>query len=430
MRSGATALAALLLVAAAAAAETVPGRALWHWESKRDLDDAARFAEMLAFCRRERIDRIWMQLEPPLPSRLRPLLAAAHKAGVAVEVLDGFPEYALREGHRTLHATVDAVAAFNRDAPAGERIDGVHFDNEIHLLLGWHSRAMRPQLLAEFLEGHVDAQKRAREAGVTFGVDVPFWWAAGDDVSVAWSGARKPIGLHLVERLDVVGIMDYRDQAAGPDGIIAHAEPILAYADSVPGARIYVGIETIAPPPNPVWLVFGRPRADFERALEGPARDLGRSSRLDGLRLRALDDGERIHVGVELPASPSSGDEERATRALATIADALGAGDAADGPAMLAVRERAIAKTRERGSDLVDARAREFVHPATGARMPGLAGAGIMLPKVTFGDDPPETLRRELEASEAGLRRHRRFAGMALHYYDSYRAKVDPRGVP
>jgi hypothetical protein len=53
-----------------------------------------------------------------------------------------------------------------------------------------------------------------------------------------------------------------------------------------------------------------------------------------------------------------------------------------------------------------------------------------MLPKVTFGDDPPAHLERELEEAEEGFRRHPRFAGMALHYYDTYRAQVEPRGVP
>jgi hypothetical protein len=373
-----------------------------------------------------------LRIDSSLASRLRSSLAEAHRAGIAIEVLDGFPEYALRENHAIPLATVDAVTTFNRGAPAAERIDGVHFDNEIHLLLGWHSPRLRPGLMAEFLEMHVEAQRRVREAGgMSFGVDIPFWWATGSNVSVEWGGARKPIAFHLVERLDTVGIMDYRDRAEGADGIIAHGILTLMHADAVKGARVFIGVETFLPPPAPVWFAVGFPRAQFESVLDGPARNLARRSRLDGFRLRAFDDGERVHVGVELPAAPTAADEARATRALMTIAASLGTSERAEGSeTVAAARARARVKMRAPGTELIDAQLRDFVDGESGVRVPGLAATAIMLPKVTFGDDPAAHLRGELETAEEGFRRHRSFAGIALHYYDTYRAKIEPRGVP
>ena len=411
----------------------IPPRALWHWEAKRHVGDPARWADFLAFCRRQGIDRVWMQLperlrpDSPIAAQLRARLGEAHRAGVAVEALDGFPEHGLREHHAVPLAAVDEVIAFNaRAGGAGERFDGIHLDNEIHLLLGWHSARLRGGYMTEFLELNAEAQRRVRGArGLTFGVDIPFWWSAAE-LAVEWNGRRHPVGLHLVDMLDTVGVMDYRDRAEGADGILAHAMPFVSRAGAAGRARVFIGVETFRSLPAPVWLALGLPRARFEEALDGPARGLARSSRLDGLRLRAFDDGERVHAGVELPPSPSAADEARAMAALRTIARTLGAGAGEAGPA----RDRALARMRDAASELVDGSARDFVDTATGARIPGIAATAIMLPKITFADDGVDDLRRELAAVESALARSPGFAGIALHYYEPYRALVEPRGVP
>jgi len=56
---------------------------------------------------------------------------------------------------------VDAVIVFNRESPAEQRFDGIHFDNEPYLLLGWKDRLRREQILREFLELNVECQRPA-----------------------------------------------------------------------------------------------------------------------------------------------------------------------------------------------------------------------------------------------------------------------------
>lgn len=193
------------------AATTIP-RAMWLWESNAVLNDAASREELFTFCRNESIEQLWMQLdykvvrgspqeaeitlqptdadpassrpttttaaptatsaksqavervtcEFPDPGAWRRFLAEAHQARIQVHALDGYPEFALKPQHGVpLLAVVDAVIVFNRESPAEQRFDGIHFDNEPYLLLGWKDRLRREQILREFLELNVECQRPA-----------------------------------------------------------------------------------------------------------------------------------------------------------------------------------------------------------------------------------------------------------------------------
>ena len=56
----------------------------------------------------------------------------------------------------------NAVIEFNRESAPDQRFDGIHFDNEPYLLLGWEDRTRREQILREFLELNVECQRRVR----------------------------------------------------------------------------------------------------------------------------------------------------------------------------------------------------------------------------------------------------------------------------
>lgn len=65
----------------------------------------------------------------------------------------------------------------------------------------------------------------------------PFWWQELDAATgkpqgeVTFGGKKKPASHHCIDLLDQVGIINYRDAAEGADGLIAHGQVLLAYAD-------------------------------------------------------------------------------------------------------------------------------------------------------------------------------------------------------
>ena len=60
--------------------------------------------------------------------------------------------------------------------------------------------------------------------------------------------------------------MDYRNRAEGSDGLIAHAEGLLSYAESS-RATVFVGIETVAAQ-LPKLTFFSHTREDMGHQLE------------------------------------------------------------------------------------------------------------------------------------------------------------------
>ncbi len=458
-----------------AAATTVTPRAMWLWESQGVLQDAAQREELFTFCRNESIEQLWMQLDyqvvgrlpreavvvplnppastgltptstaspstaatkkPPVqhvtctlpdPGAWRRFLEEAHQARLQVHALDGYPEFALKPQHAVPLAVVDAVIAFNRESSAEQRFDGIHFDNEPYLLLGWEDRTRREQILREFLELNVECQRRVRtQSGLSFGIDIPFWWQELDTVTgkaqgeVTFGGKKKPASHHCIDLLDQVGIMNYRDAAEGADGMIAHGQELLAYADHAGAARIHMGVETFQSPPADVWFVVGLPRKRFEAIVRGAGKELAALSRVDGLRLHRLDDGQHVHVGLELPTDPTDADLARVQQHLAQIAERFGA------IAPSVPRSQiALARNQAEGFVRLDPewsgfRSRDIV-TTSGPELAGFLATTVMLSKITFADNTLDELHRQLSSAETTFRRTKHFAGTAIHSYESFR---------
>jgi len=198
----------------------------------------------------------------PLEKHWRPFLALLARSGVHAYALDGFREYALPAWHERVLETVDSIVAYNRTAGPGERFAGVHYDIEPYLLKGFHS-VRRREILATYLELLAKISLRTRNAGLTLGVDIPFWYDTREelterDFAVEFRGNRKPASEHIIDLSDSVTIMDYRTSAFGADGIAAHAESELAYAAKT-GKKVFVGLETTELPDEDLIYFSGKP---------------------------------------------------------------------------------------------------------------------------------------------------------------------------
>ena len=264
-------LSAALVAGAAAQANT--SRALWVWDPTALLRDVTARQHFLEFCRARGINVAWIQTTRQLPgqSRLqdeggwRALLGDAHRAGLTIHALDGDPSYVLRQHHYVVLGLVDTIIRFNRNAPADQRFDGIHLDNEPYLLAGWDLPAIREQVLTEYLELNARAQRAVTaEGGLEYGVDIPFW-SMGD---ATFEGVRKPASFHVLDLVDNVGIMDFRNVAAGDDGIIAHARALLTYGNATK-TKVFVGVETapVAHVGLPKLTFDGRSDAEMDREL-------------------------------------------------------------------------------------------------------------------------------------------------------------------
>ena len=420
-------LAAMVLAGPSAAADAAPrARALWLWDPAPLLEDAAARSGFFLFCRTRGITVVWMQIElagqgPDAQlahaGEWRALLTEAHRAGLRIHALDGSPQYALRANHAIMLGLAGAVIGFNTAGRAEQRFDGIHLDNEPYLLLAWRDRSRREQVLQEFLELNAALQARARAAGLEYGIDIPFWWQAIDDAPrapigvVTFRGIRKAASYHCLDLVDNVGIMDYRNTAQGPDGLIAHAAPLLEYADRVRHATLYVGVETSTADNATYHFMAGIPRRRFLDSVASASPALAPFERAD---VRVVEAGDFVAAGVRV----SSGDARVADR-LQQLARAFDVkpdrGEAAE------AARRALAADPE----WRDVQLAPLSDGESGRVLPGVRATRVMLPKLTFAGRSDADMERELASAEAAFTRYSSYAGIAIHHYESYRRRFD-----
>ncbi len=430
------------VVRAAGADARLPARPVWLWDSPKVLLDAAARAELFAFCACQGIDSLWMQVAlerardadgtPVLQhaAAWRTLLREAHAAGVTVEALEGAPIYALKTHHAEALAVVDAVIAFSKAATDRDGFDGLHFDIEPHGLYRWRFPESRERMAAGLVEVSLESAKRLRAAGLRFGVALPFWMQVEDEQTgeplgvVTLEKTRQSAAYHLIDRLDYVAIMSYRDRTTGPNGVVAIAGDLLAHAAAPGKARVYLGLETAADSER-VWFVTGEARERMLAKMRARGEDPDELEPIEGFRRSIADDGTRLHLGLRIPAGTAL-DAPALVGAMRELAAAYGTPQA-DPPS----RDSAAALSFALGTLDTSGDWRGLVAAPIagegGQRWSGFVGVGITPPTITFGGQAPGDLRREIAAAAPLVAGRSAFAGFALHDYEHLRPLLDGR---
>lgn len=410
-----------------------PPKSLWVWQTEKLLNNTHQRRNLFEFCVRNNIQTLWLQMlyrlennkgskrvDIQFPRQFRRFNSEAHAYGLKVHALDGYPEYALREWQHVPLLLTQAIAEFNQQGNGNERLDGIHFDNEPHLLVGWHSPAHRRQILAEFLSLNQRCQEIAKQAGVKYGIDIPFWWEEKDPLTgrpcgeVHFRGVSKPASFHCIDMLDNVGVMNYRDMADGADGMIAHGRALLEYAQEHGDCDMFMGVETFAYPLQRVEFLCGVRRKEFYRLLDGPARRLGRMSRIHNYRIRVFDDGEFIHVGLEHPEDPARFDPGLFQKGLGEIATRL---------QLTPAGERKVwapfLQSLNSSGEYRDAVHRLVL--LNGQQFNSVTATAFMSPKITFADQTLEEFQLQARLACDFFSRFSKFRGLAIHCYDTFR---------
>ncbi len=171
------------------------------------------------------------------------------------------------------------------------------------------------------------------------------------------------------------------------------------------------------PAANDSVLRLPVPPVQAERPNTEP---LVEDSPMDTFRIRSFDDGQNIHVGLELPQEPKEDDLKQAQQHLLTLAEHFGAAITTVSPKSQSTTARDQAESAlRRDPEWRGFRNRDIVTPQ-GSELPGFVVTSIMLPKITFGDNSQEEFASELKAAETSFRRSPKFFGMAIHSYESF----------
>lgn len=407
-------------------------RAMWVWEIESLLSGTEKQTELFSFCKQHGVNELFLQVtygfsetNPPKvflkdPEALRAILKTAGELGIRVHAMDGYPEYALRRFHPEVLALVNAIADFNDASPADERFYGIHLDNEPYQLLGFDGPD-RENILTQYLELNtkVMALLKERKSDLVYGVDIPFWLDEKDMDGrprglVTFNGARKDTAKHIIDIVNNVGIMDYRNFAGGVDGMIYHALGEVAYADQK-GKKLYLGAETFRYEPTPVTFVYGLPERDW-LALQNGTAGCTLSSRVDGFQVRTFSDGARRYVGLAQPRELK--DRAAFDAAIEKLYKLYGAGSDVNPDALAGSAETAIRKN----PDYKDFQKFERKDKTGGIQAVGFETTEVMLGKITFAGMTRKQMEDVLAEVGEFYRPNASFAGFAIHYYTTWKA--------
>ena len=229
--------------------------AIWMWEqdSEEALENPTQAKEMIGFLKRHHIETLYLYADahhgrhlllsqPQLYARL---IEQLHQRGIQVHALLGsWPlhteRYIFPENREQALLMVQRVLDYNHTAPALARFDGINLDIEPHILDDWSTRKVEYlQMFLNVSEAWMLLKRQMNET-LQMGPAMAFWL---DGIDVEHAGRSKPASEHLQDIYDHVVLMDYRDHAEGPDGILSHASHELDYARKI-GKRVMLGVET------------------------------------------------------------------------------------------------------------------------------------------------------------------------------------------
>ena len=217
---------------------------MWVWDARVVLDARAT-SHLLQFCRRHQVDTLYLSaydLQPPMDERYRQFNRLAHRAGMAVHALAGDPRWGKPHFHHLPLQWVESVRQLNARSAGEERFDGVHTDVEVYLLSKtWKEH---PEvLLGGYLDLNAEIAQQLAEDPLIFGVDIPFWFDDDTSYRILWHGNIKVPTQHVLDTVDTITVMAYRNFAEGSDGTVHLVSLELDYADRV-GKPVVIGQET------------------------------------------------------------------------------------------------------------------------------------------------------------------------------------------
>ncbi|MCL5005793.1 MAG: hypothetical protein M1404_04605 [Acidobacteria bacterium] len=407
---------------------------MWVWNTVELLTSAWAADRFFDFCAHMGLKEIYLSVdfEPSsassVPASLQDagrygnFLRMAHQRGLRVEALAGAPAWAASANHPRATGAVRAIVKFNAVAAVEERFDGIHFDVEPYLLLGFAVPHYRKRLLEEYLEMVAECAEAARREHIAFTCDIPWWFypvtpAAREQFTVSFQGREETVGKHVTDLLDSVTIMDYRNEADGAGGIIASGTEALAYAAKV-HKKIQVGLETSAEKETSVEFVVALPANEFLAKLQ--EKHLADQRSFEGYTLHALRAETVVFIG--LGPSPSSGFAPKVPIEVALTRlrrmFAVKSGDRLSVKRGIQQARSAIAMDPE-WKDFEPVELRESGSDVMVAAFRAIRGTPSI---ITFRGLGRKVFEEESRSAAEWLGKYSSFGGLAIHYYQSFRA--------
>ncbi|WP_082926855.1 hypothetical protein [Paenibacillus tuaregi] len=207
-------------------------KSTWLWDTGLIVHQAD---DIVSFSKEQGVKVIFLQIgENVAEDKYRSFISKAAKEKIQVHALNGRPGWALYDHKAEADEFLDWVKGYNSRSKPEERFTGVQFDVEPYLLKQWKSK--RKVVLQEWMGNMRAWSDSGKQAGLSVGAAVPFWL---NGINNPNGNGKQPMSEWMVNKLDYLAIMAYRDKASQIYDISEH---LLQEADRQE-KKIWVGVE-------------------------------------------------------------------------------------------------------------------------------------------------------------------------------------------
>ncbi|AZK47575.1 hypothetical protein [Paenibacillus lentus] len=209
-------------------------RGTYVWEAHEVIENSQ---EILDFAMEKQLNWLYVRLDLQQPfSSYSSFVKEAAAAGIEVHALGGTPTWALEENLPWIMRLVNYVKDYNRAVQGDERFHGIHVDIEPYVLPEW--RTDPQQIITEWTSNmDVFVNELKKDSNLQASMDLAVWLdkykVTGEDMSLSkW----------MIDRMDHVSLMAFRDSVEGSNGIIDVTKEEIAFANEL-GKPIYISVE-------------------------------------------------------------------------------------------------------------------------------------------------------------------------------------------
>lgn len=248
----------------------------WIWDA-RIIDKEQ--AEILKFAADNQVTVLYLHIDKDVKIKTyREFVREANERGVRVEALAGRPRWAFRDHQAHIQEWITWVKKYNDAAEPKERFRGLHFDIEPYVLHEWKTENQR--VMEQWMDNMRFIEKETRDLGLSIIVDLPFWiYKSHIPDTEAYS-----LSAWMLEKVNSVVIMDYRNFAQGANGMVAHGIPILKEAAAL-GKKVIIAVDTKPSKEGDHTTFYSLSVEAMEKELELARKEFSRYSSFAGFAI-------------------------------------------------------------------------------------------------------------------------------------------------
>ncbi|OZB95198.1 hypothetical protein [Paenibacillus sp. XY044] len=209
-------------------------RGTYVWEANQVMEHGQ---EIIEFAKEKKLNWLFVRLDLQQPvDAYRSFVKEASAAGIEVHAMGGHPIWALTENRPKMMKLVNYVKKYNQEVAGDERFHGIHLDIEPYVLPEWRKD---PDHVLEEWTGNMAAfvQEMKKDSNLQASMDLAVWL---DKYKVP--GTEESLSKWMIDKMDFVSLMAFRDTAGGSNGIAAVSKEEIAFANEL-GKPILISVE-------------------------------------------------------------------------------------------------------------------------------------------------------------------------------------------